>query len=101
MSAADAAVADALDRALASLDDLLNGGLRDEPLEAHKFHPARPRSGPNGKPSRNHVVPGRPRRRIAPRRVSHLFITYRSGLMWLALAAVSGLAIGWLATHVG
>jgi hypothetical protein len=33
--------------------------------------------------------------------VSHLFITYRSGLMWLVLAAVSGLAIGWLATHVG
>jgi hypothetical protein len=39
--------------------------------------------------------------RAAPRRSDYPLAAYRSGLMWLAGAVVTGLAIGWLAGQVG
>ena len=39
-------------------------------------------------------------RRAAPRRISHALVAYRSGLLWLAAAILSGLA-GWLVSLAG
>jgi hypothetical protein len=105
MSAADPAVAEALDRALASLEELRRDGFQSEPVETQESDPVEPFRRwprPNRRALPIDALAARQRpTRIARGRMSHRVIAYRSGLMWLALAAISALAIAWLTSHVG